>query len=214
MKKTLLILTVSTGLLFAACGNPDKGNTVDTETEGEAAEATVESVSYAINTESSTVQWTGRKVLDDSHTGTINITDGSLTAKEGVIESGSFTIDMKSFTETDNDNEEMVGKLVGHLMSADFFNVDTFPTAKFEVTEGGADMIKGNLTIKDITKQIEIPVTTEMTDAGLNASSEFTINRNDWGVTWGNGSTHKIDFLKDNVIKDEIEFSVNLVATK
>ena len=52
------------------------------------------------------------------------------------------------------------------------------------------------------------------TESGTTMSSTFTINRNDWGVTWGNNSTNKIDFLKDNFIKDEIEFDVNLVASK
>jgi polyisoprenoid-binding protein YceI len=213
MKKTLLILSVSTGLLFAACGSPQK-ETVDTETAGEAAEATVESVTYTVDTEASNVQWTGSKILEGSHTGTINISEGSLSAKEGVIESGSFTLDMASFNETGNDDAEMVGKLIGHLKSPDFFNVDSFATASFEITEGGAEMVKGNLTIKGITNQIEIPVSTEMTDAGMTATSSFTINRNDWGVTWGNNSTNKIEFLKDNFIKDEISFDVSLVVNK
>ncbi len=213
MKKTLLILSVSTALLFTACGNPQK-ETVDTEDAGEAAEATVESVAYTVDAEASNVQWTGNKILEGSHTGTINISEGSISAKEGVIESGSFTLDMASFDETGNDDADMVAKLIGHLKSPDFFNVDSFATASFEITEGGAEMVKGNLTIKGITNQIEIPVSTEMTDAGMTATSSFTINRNDWGVTWGNNSTNKIEFLKDNFIKDEISFDVSLVANK
>ncbi len=212
MKKTLLILSVSVGVILSSCGDAKK--TASTEEAGETAEATTESVTYNVNTDDSKVTWMGAKVLDGSHTGTVAITNGSLSAKDGVVESGSFSLDMTSITEVGNDNEEMVGKLMGHLKSADFFMVDTFPTASFEITSGGKDMVKGNLTIKGITKEIEIPVTTEITEGGMTASSKFAINRNDWGVTWGNNSTNKIDMLKDNFIKDEIEFDVMLVATK
>ncbi|MFT5723695.1 MAG: polyisoprenoid-binding protein YceI [Bacteroidia bacterium] len=211
MKKTLLILSISAGVLFASCGDP---KTATTEEAGETAEATVESVTYTVDAAASAVNWTGSKILDGSHTGTIAITSGSISAKEGVIESGSFSIDMASFVLVGETEEESAVKLMGHLKSADFFMVDTFPTASFEITSGGAEMVKGNLTIKGITKEIEIPVTVTTTDAGVTASSKFAINRNDWGITWGNNSTNKIDFLKDNFIKDEIEFDVNLVASK
>lgn len=213
MKKTLLILTVSSGLLFASCGKSDT-KAVDTKDAGDVASATEQSVTYNIDKEGSEVIWTGSKVLQGGHTGTIAISEGSLSTENGTISAGNFVVDMSSIMEAGNDDEESRTKLVGHLKSADFFNVDTFSTATFEIIEGGADKVKGNLTIKGITKQIEIPVTTETTDDGLVASSTFTINRNDWGITWGNGSTHKIDFLKDNFINDNIEFDVRLVATK
>ena len=211
MKKTLLILSISAGVLFASCGNP---KTATTGEAGETAEATTESVTYDVDASASSVNWTGSKVLEGSHTGTVALTAGSLSAKEGVIEAGSFTLDMTSISEVGGSSEEMTAKLMGHLKSADFFMVDTFPTASFEITSGGADKVKGNLTIKGVTNEIEIPVTTEMTETGMKATSTFAINRNDWNVTWGNNSTNKIDMLKDNFIKDEIEFAVTLVATK
>ena len=212
MKKTLLNLSVSTGLLLASCGNP---KTTTTEEAGETAEATVESVTYSVNIDESTVNWSGAKILDDSHTGTVTVTAGSLSTKDGAIEAGNFTLDMTSIAEANPANEEMTAKLMGHLKSGDFFMVDSFPTASFEITSGGTDMVKGNLTIKGITKEIEIPVTTEMTDAGMTASSKFAINRNDWGVVWGNNNTDENwAFLKDNFIKDEIEFDITLVASK
>lgn len=211
MKKTLLILSIATGVIFASCSNP---KTTTTDEAGETAEATSESVSYAVNTGESTVTWFGSKVLEGSHTGSIAITSGSLSVKDGAIEAGNFTLDMSSIQEVGGADEKMSAKLIGHLKSGDFFMVDTFPTASFEITSGGTDMVKGNLTIKGITKEIEIPVTTTMTENGMTASSKFAINRNDWNVTWGNNSTNKIDMLKDNFIKDEIEFDVNLVASK
>lgn len=199
---------------MASCGNPSSNETVDAADAGETAEATAESVTYNVNLDESSVNWKGAKVIDGSHTGTIAITSASISTKDGAIEAGNFTLDMNSIAETNNDDEEGVAKLIGHLKSGDFFLVDSFPTASFEITEGGKDHVKGNLTIKGITKEIEIPVTMNDTENGATMTSSFTINRNDWGVTWGNNSTNKIDFLKDNFIKDEIEFDVNLVASK
>ena len=46
MKKTLLILSIATGVLFASCGNP---KTATTEDAGETAEASSESVTYSVN---------------------------------------------------------------------------------------------------------------------------------------------------------------------
>jgi polyisoprenoid-binding protein YceI len=212
MKKTLLILTISAGVLLASCGNP---KTATTEEAGATTEATAESVTYNVDAAASTLNWTGSKITTGSHTGTIAITAGSLAVNDGAIESGSFTIDMTSFVEVGGSDEKSIAQLSGHLMSAAFFNVDSFPTASFEITSGGTDMIKGNLTIRGITNEIEIPVTTAMTESGMTASSNFAINRNDWNVSWGNNNTDESwAFLKDNFVKDEIEFAVALVATK
>ena len=125
MKKTLLILSVSTGLLLASCGNP---KTTTTEEAGETAEATVESVTYNVNLDESTVNWSSAKVLDGSYTGTVTVTAGSLSTKDGAIEAGSFTLDMTSISEANPASEEMTAKLMSHLKSGDFFMVDSFPT--------------------------------------------------------------------------------------
>lgn len=54
--------------------------------------------------------------------------------------------------------------LDGHLKSADFFEVEKFPTITFESTgvrrSGPSSVVlMGNLTIKDITKPVELDVT-------------------------------------------------------
>jgi polyisoprenoid-binding protein YceI len=82
----------------------------------------------------------------------------------------------------------------GHLRTSDFFLVDEFPTATFHSTggtwEGDAFTIVGDLTLRGVTKQIELTgelggVTTDNqgnTRAG--ASATTTINRHDFGVSW------------------------------
>lgn len=82
----------------------------------------------------------------------------------------------------------------GHLRTSDFFLVEEFPTATFHSTggtwEGDAFTIVGDLTLRGVTKQIELTgelggVTTDNqgnTRAG--ASATTTINRQDFGVSW------------------------------
>ena len=82
----------------------------------------------------------------------------------------------------------------GHLKSADFFDVETYPEWSFASTsvsrEGDEWTIVGDLTIKDTTKPVTI-----LFEEGGSAKDPFgnlrvgfegstTVNRKDWGVNW------------------------------
>jgi len=57
---------------------------------------------------------------------------------------------------TDNEKRD------GHLKSDDFFNAEKFPELKFSgslVKEAGKYVLKGNLTIRDVTKPVKFDVT-------------------------------------------------------
>jgi len=82
-----------------------------------------------------------------------------------------------------------------HLRSADFLDVDRFPTLSFrskrvERTDRKRLRVAGDLTIRDLTREIALDVTERgtVTDpwggerAGYEAS--VTINRKDFGLTW------------------------------
>jgi polyisoprenoid-binding protein YceI len=77
-----------------------------------------------------------------------------------------------------------------HLRSADFFDVENNPTMSFTSTEVTEDTLKGDLTIKGITKPVEFELDFNglatdpwgNTKAGFEAEAE--INRKDWGLEW------------------------------
>jgi len=82
-----------------------------------------------------------------------------------------------------------------HLRSADFFDVERFPTIAFRSREvrptGAGDFsVVGDLTIRDVTRDVTLEVTDEGrgTDpwggerAGFSATTE--IDRRDFGLTW------------------------------
>ena len=83
-----------------------------------------------------------------------------------------------------------------HLRTADFFEVEKYPEMTFKSTrverkgkQGG--VLHGDLTLKGVTRQVSLPFTITgavkdpwgNTRFGVNAKT--TINRRDYGITWG-----------------------------
>lgn len=170
-----------------------------------------------VDVENSTVSWKGFKPTGE-HAGTIGISNGFISLEKGKLIGGSFTFDMNTIVNTDMPaDSEYNAKLVGHLKSADFFDVEKFPTAKFEITgvteANGKLSVSGNLTIKEATKNITIPANLS-TDHGATVftSEVFTVNRADFNVRYGSKSF--FNDLKDKFINDDFEVSFVVKALK
>ena len=216
MKTSFLkIFTLVTIISFTSCG--DKVKQAKTKEAEKATISEVTAISYIANTETSMIEWKGFKPTG-AHNGTIAIKQGKLNVSDNAIESGKFVIDMSSIVVSDIPVEkEGNAKLSRHLKSADFFDIETYPNASFEVTsietEDGKTMLSGNLTMKDATNNISFPVSTEMKDDMLTLTSEtFTINRSKWNIK--HGSKSFFDNLGDKFINDNIELKVTLTASK
>ncbi len=212
---TAVLLTF--GLI--ACGEAPKGEKVEA---GEAIEssdqAAAEGTTYLVDTESSQINWTGSKLVGNSHTGYIKLDEGTLQVDNGNLSGGTFVIDMTTLTDTDLEDEGKRKKLEGHLKSDDFFSVGAHPTAKFEIVKveeatGNPDAthrITGNLTMKGITKSVTLPAKVSMSDGQLMASTpQFTIDRTQWEVMYGSSA---LDVVKDKVIRDEVGLKIELAA--
>jgi polyisoprenoid-binding protein YceI len=89
---------------------------------------------------------------------------------------------------TDNERRD------GHLKSPDFFDAEKFPEITFKgnlVKEGSKYKLKGDLTMKGVTKKVEFDVVyggTVNTGRGTKAGFKVTgiINRQEYGVSWAN----------------------------
>ncbi len=165
----------------------------------------------SVSVDNSTVKWVGSKV-GGSHNGTISLSEGNIIMEEGILTGGSFVIDMTSIS-----NDDLKGgskeKLEGHLKSDDFFGVEKYPTAKFEITSAipqgsGKYKVIGNITIKGTTKEIKFPATVEKVGEGYTANADITIDRSEFDVRYGSGSF--FDGLGDKVIYDDFQLSVSL----
>ncbi|CAM1373293.1 YceI family protein [Tenacibaculum xiamenense] len=214
MKKSILAIAF-VALTAVSCKN-DK-NKVEAKEEVKDVKK-VENVinSYKANVAESTVTWKGSKPTG-SHDGVVSLQNGVFDIENGTLKAGEFTIDMNTISCTDLEAGNGKEKLEGHLKNADFFDVAKFPTAKFEIssseTKGGKLHVTGNLTIKEVTKSITIPVTvTEQDGLATLKSDTFSVDRTDFGVTY---SSKKFDAaLKDKFINDLMEMSFEIKAKK
>ena len=210
--RNFLILLVFTAC-FAACKNKaaDKVTTTEKQTA-----AIADGTAYAVDT-TSTITWTGSKPTG-KHTGTFNISGGTFIVKDGALKGGTFTININSLN-----NEDLAAdagskaKLEGHLKSPDFFDAAFFPTAKFEITsvEPNTDttkkdvthIIKGNLTLKDSTKNVAIPARVTVDAKTLSADAIFSIDRTLWGMNYKGPDNPQNWF-----IAKAVELKLNLTA--
>lgn len=115
--------------------------------------------------------------------GTINIDANNLLNSSAT---GSITVNSIDTREPQRD---------AHLRSADFFDVEKFPAMSFRSTRiealgGDKYKVAGDLTIKDVTKEVVFDVTSEGRGQdpwgnqrwGLSATTK--LNRKDFGLTW------------------------------
>jgi polyisoprenoid-binding protein YceI len=168
---------------------------------------------YTVDAGASQLKWTGYHLAKSyEHNGSVKLKAGKISTNNGVITNGEFTIDMTSLTDTDVADAEKNAKLVGHLKSADFFDVANNPEAKLVITKSvasGNGILKtfGNLTIRGITKPIEFE--TNLSEGGnkIEAVADLKIARNDFNVMYG----WKIE---NAMISGEFRMEVKLVAAK
>ena len=128
--KSTLGLLMAAALIWA-CG--PKGSTVETSEAKEVAKA-ASAETIKVNTEKSMVTWIGSKPAG-KHNGTISISAGEISLKEGEVVAGNFEFDITALKVLDLPaDSEWNAKLKGHLMSDDFFDAENFPKASFEIT--------------------------------------------------------------------------------
>jgi polyisoprenoid-binding protein YceI len=167
-----------------------------------ADKATAESKTLALVTEGSSIGFIGAKVTGD-HKGGFDKFSGTATVENGKVASMSIVIEMDSMTSDAAD-------LTGHLKSPDFFNTAEHTQAKFDslsITERdpgdvATHDISGNLEIKGQAKKVTFPATLEVSDAGVHGKAEFSINRQDWGITYAG--------KPDDLIKDDVALILEL----
>jgi len=196
---------------FTACGGGSEEATTETTTDAAAQEEVVEEsapMTITIDTASSNLMWRGEMLGVKEHTGTLNFTEGSVTVDNGMVTSGSFTVDMTSMMATDENYQPEEGytkdKLIGHLSSADFFDVATHPTASFEVTSSEGNTLTGNLTVRGTTHEETVTDVVIDNEAGT-MTGKLVFDRQKYDVAWSSGA-------KEMVLADDIELDINLKA--
>jgi polyisoprenoid-binding protein YceI len=225
MKTSVFTLLMMFAVMaFFSCSQ-DKGDKATVTDAGQVADVTG-AVSYTVDMNSSVINWEGFKPAY-SHVGTISLKEGSLQVEGGKLVGGSFVIDMESIKNLDVEDEGKKAYLEGHLKGLnddqkdDFFNVTTYPEGKFEITkvtglsgdENADHIISGNLTLKDITKEVSFKANVSIGDDGVRATTpKFNINRTDWNIKHLSGNFFEL--AADKVVSDDIALAITLSARK
>lgn len=98
------------------------------------------------------------------------------------------------------------------LRSDHFFDVAKYPEIKFASTrieKRGAQLVAiGNLTMKDVTRQIELPFEIASIKNEIGVTAKLTINRQDYHITW----SHVVEGV--TAVSDDVDIELNLEAKK
>jgi len=202
-------------LFMAACGpTPEEQAAAREKAVADSLEAAAsKEMTYTLDGAASKLNWTGTMAGIKSHTGDLKFTEGTIMTKGPTLTGGSFTIDMKSYVMTDTNYapdgaaQGTRANLMGHLMSPDFFAVDSFPTSTLKITAVTGNTATADLTVRGKTNSETITdiVVTPNADGTVSASGKLAFDRQKYGVSWDSGS-------KDAVLNNNIELNVQLVG--
>jgi len=178
---------------------------------------------YKVDIDPSVLNWAGYYVFSFSeHKGTITLSGGEITMDENQIVSGYFDIDMKSIKDLDMSADDGAKDIENHLMSEDFFSVNDFPTAHFEIRKtekikdpaiGGPNYdVTGDLTIIGVKNSLTFPALINFNDNGVEAKAKFKFDRTKWNVRYNSGKF--FSDIGDGAISDAIGMEIHLFTLK
>jgi polyisoprenoid-binding protein YceI len=175
-------------LLAFGCANPAANKpkaTVGNAAPETSAPNTTGTETLRISPENSKIEFTAAKVTR-SHNGLFKQFSGTIDLIAGDILQSRVTVNIDAASVvTDTDD------LTAHLKTADFFDVAKFPKATFTSTKiepasgnNATHTVTGNFELHGIKKSISFPATIVATPADVAVSTEFAINRRDFGLVY------------------------------
>ncbi|MBF9220164.1 YceI family protein [Hymenobacter ruricola] len=159
---------------------------------------------YRLDPAASTLTWTGHAEAGTwAPQGTVRLREGSLTAEGSTVRAARVVVDMATIA-----HEQ--AQLAEHLRGADFFDAATYPTATFQLTEFKAGRAYGTLTIKGVTKPVDMPVAVEPVAGGLRLRGTATLDRTRFGINYNSASFFQN--LGSYAIRNDFQVAFDMVA--
>jgi polyisoprenoid-binding protein YceI len=199
----------------------DKAKVTDARTVKEA-----EGSAYRVDTVQSVLQWIGTKPTG-KHIGRFRLQSGNLFVKDTLITAGTVNINMGSLQDLDlvqGGDTSLLHKLETELKGPLFFDVQAYPVATFEITgvttfkpsvgnevlmKNANYNVQGNLTIKNITKNISFPACITRENGVITAEANFNIDRTLWGMTYRADKS-----VQDKLINAMVNIQFKVIAKK
>jgi polyisoprenoid-binding protein YceI len=169
---------------------------------------------YDLDASHSYISFTVKHMGVSSVRGAFKEYTAELMVDEESVENSSIVLKIDAASvDTDNQRRD------DHLRSADFFEVETYPEIVFQskkiAKQGDGYAVTGDLTIKDVTKEITFgleingPIKDPWGNLRTGAEADLVIDRQDYGVKFSN--------IMDNgglVVANDVKISIALEASR
>lgn len=158
----------------------------------------------------SEIEFKVKHMMISTVTGSFEKFDAQVEAADDTFKNANFNFSAKiDSINTKNSDRDT------HLKSDDFFNAEKFPQLTFKSKSFDGKKMVGDLTIRDITKEITLDVDFNgiaedpygQTKAGFEA--EGTINRKDFNLNW-----NAVTEAGSIVVSDKVRLIANLQFIK
>ena len=206
-RNLFFVAILALGVITVSCNMGENKQTTKAE---EKSSSSMSIPDVTIDPSASLVAWEGTMLGVYSHSGTLNMTEASLSISDGKITGGSFTVDMNSMIATDENYNPEEGstpeKLIGHLKSADFFDVENFPSASFSISGSEGNTVTGMLTIRGKTNEetVENVMVSKEGDM-VKITGDMTVDRKKYDVSWDSP-------VQDRVLSNDMELNIVLMG--
>ncbi|KAA0545283.1 YceI family protein [Bacillus sp. BGMRC 2118] len=170
---------------------------------------------WALDASHSSVDFSVRHMMIAQVKGSFNEFSATISADPQDLTTASiqFNVELASVDTRSEDRDN-------HLRSADFFEVEKYPTMTFSSTnvekvDADEYKVKGDLSLHGVTRQETFTVTYEGTgkdpwgNEKVGFSAEGKLNRSDYGLTW-NAALETGGVL----VGDQIKVSLQIQAAK
>lgn len=200
--------------LLAACADPAKDKPAAKVTEPPPAPPKVEApapppaapMAGEVLNATGTVGFTAAKITK-SHDGTFKTWSGQLGVDGDKLQAVRVEVTIDSVSTG-------AEKLDAHLRSEDFFDTTKFPKATFastaikadSATPGANAVVEGDLEMHGVSKHVSFPAQIDVTPTDVKARAEFSINRQDFKITYPG--------KPDDLIRDEVLLKIDLSAPR
>lgn len=215
-KSPLLIGLFALGFCITSCDEPADRDTETTDASemeaGETTDETAVSGDFSVDVSKSVVEWEGTMVGVYDHTGIVDFKDGKLQMDNGQITQATFVVDMTSLQATDDNFDPEEGntkeKLISHLESDDFFLVEEYPTATFNLQQIDGQTATGTMTIRGNENPVEVEnLDIHVHDNELHITGNTTFDRTKFGVEFSHPA-------EEMVVSDDVDLNIDITATK
>jgi len=208
MNKILLLLLLVPILLYSCIGKHKSNAQEANITQEQKKQISQKTDTIQVDITQSSIHWKGTKMRGaGKHEGELQLQSAYFLKENDNIIGGQFIADMTTIGVTDIPEHEPVPirNLNNHLKSEDFFDVDKFPTSKFEITKikslpNDSISVSGNFTIKDIIKNIQF----KSRSIEKEFSTKFTFDRFQWNIAYEGSWADK------TLVDKDIELRINL----